>query len=40
MLASQIDDSDPYRPANPAELASDLGKARELLAAAREYCAP
>jgi hypothetical protein len=40
MLASQIDDSDPYRPANPAQLASDLGKARELLAAAREYCAP
>jgi hypothetical protein len=40
MLASQIDNSDPYRPANPAQLASDLVKARELLAAAREYCAP
>jgi hypothetical protein len=40
MLASQIDNSDPFRPANPAQLAGDLAKARQLLAAAREYCAP
>jgi hypothetical protein len=40
MLASQIDNSDPYRPANPAQLASDLVEAKDLLAAAREYCTP
>jgi hypothetical protein len=40
MLASQIDTSDPYRPASPEQLASDLAKARQQLATAREYCAP
>jgi hypothetical protein len=40
MLATQVDDSDPYRPANPDLLVSDLAAARQLLAAAREYCAP
>jgi hypothetical protein len=40
MLASQIDASDPYRPASPEQIASDLAKARQLLAAARAYCAP
>ncbi|BBX48711.1 hypothetical protein GCM10009641_02430 [Mycobacterium cookii] len=40
MLASQIDASDPYRPANPAQLASDLAEARHRLAAARDYCGP
>ncbi len=40
MLASQIDASDPYRPASPEQLASDLAKARQQLAAARAYCAP
>jgi hypothetical protein len=40
MLASQIDTSDPYRPANPAQLASDLAQARGKLASARDYCAP
>jgi hypothetical protein len=40
MLASQIDASDPYRPASPDQLASDLAKARQQLAAARAYCAP
>jgi hypothetical protein len=40
MVATQIDNSDPYRPASPDLLASDLAKARQLLAAAREYCAP
>ncbi|MCV7219612.1 hypothetical protein [Mycolicibacterium elephantis] len=39
MLAAQIDDSDPYRPARPDLLAGDLAKANELLAAARRYCA-
>ena len=38
MLASQIDASDPYRPASPAQVASDLAKARQLLATARDYC--
>jgi hypothetical protein len=38
MLASQIDASDPYRPASPAQLASDLAEARQRLAAARDYC--
>ena len=38
MLASQIDASDPYRPASPAQLATDLAKARQQLAAARDYC--
>lgn len=40
MLASQIDASDPYRPANPAQLAGDLATARQQLATARAYCAP
>jgi hypothetical protein len=40
MLASQVDASDPYRPASPEQLASDLAKARQQLAAARAYCAP
>jgi hypothetical protein len=40
MLASQIDASDPYRPASPEQLAGDLAKARQQLAAARAYCAP
>lgn len=40
MLASQIDGSDPYRPARPELLTGDLTKARQLLAAARQYCAP
>jgi hypothetical protein len=40
MLASQVDDSDPYRPASPALLAGDLAKARQLLTAARESCTP
>lgn len=38
MLASQIDASDPYRPASPGQLASDLAKARQQLATARAYC--
>lgn len=40
MLASQIDASDPYRPANPEQLAGDLAEARRQLAAARDFCAP
>jgi hypothetical protein len=40
MVASQIDASDPYRPPNPEQLASDLAKARQQLATARDYCAP
>ncbi|WP_407686737.1 hypothetical protein [Mycobacterium sp. HUMS_1102779] len=40
MLASQIDGSDPYRPASPERLAGDLAEARQDLAAARDYCAP
>jgi hypothetical protein len=40
MLASQIDASDPYRPASPEQLAGDLAKARQQLATARDYCAP
>ncbi|OBK44571.1 hypothetical protein [Mycobacterium sp. 1081908.1] len=40
MLASQIDASDPYRPPTPEQIASDLAKARQQLAAARAYCAP
>ncbi|ORV43929.1 hypothetical protein AWC00_09635 [Mycobacterium conspicuum] len=40
MLASQIDASDPYRPASPDQIGSDLAKARQLLATAREVCAP
>jgi hypothetical protein len=40
MLASQIDASDPYRPASPEQLASDLAQARQQLATARAYCAP
>ncbi len=40
MLASQIDASDPYRPASPEQIAGDLAKARQNLATARDYCAP
>ncbi len=40
MVASQVDNSDPYRPARPELFASDFAKATQLLAAAREYCAP
>ena len=40
MVASQIDNNDPYRPATPERLASDLAKARALLVAVRDYCAP
>ena len=40
MVASQIDDRDPYRPATPEHLAGDLAKARALLVAVRDYCAP
>jgi hypothetical protein len=40
MLASQIDNSDPYRPASPEQLAGDLADARHQLVAARDYCAP
>ena len=40
MVASQIDNSDPYRPASPERLASDLAKARDLLVAVRDWCAP
>jgi hypothetical protein len=40
MLASQIDGSDPYRPASPEQLAGDLATARKQLASARDYCAP
>lgn len=38
MLAAQIDNSDPYRPARPDLLSGDLAKARQLVAAARHYC--
>ena len=40
MVASQIDNGDPYRPASPERLASDLAKARGLLVAVRDWCAP
>ena len=40
MLASQIDASDPYRPATPKQLAGDLAAARQQLASARDFCAP
>lgn len=40
MLASQIDASDPYRPASPEQIGSDLAKARQQLAVARDFCAP
>jgi hypothetical protein len=40
MLASQIDASDPYRPASAEQLAGDLAKARQQLATARAACAP
>ena len=40
MVASQIDNNDPYRPATPERLASDLAKARGLLVAVRDWCAP
>jgi hypothetical protein len=40
MLASQIEASDPYRPASPEQLAGDLAKARQQLKTARDYCAP
>ena len=40
MLASQVEAGDPYRPASPERLTGDLAEARELLVAAREFCAP
>jgi hypothetical protein len=40
MLASQIDASDPYRPASPELLASDLATAKQQVVTARDYCAP
>ncbi|MEZ0357956.1 hypothetical protein [Mycobacterium sp. SA01] len=40
MVASQIDNGDPYRPATPERLAGDLAKARALLVAVRDWCAP
>ncbi|MGA8253519.1 MAG: hypothetical protein ACLP3C_09820 [Mycobacterium sp.] len=40
ILASSIDNSDPYRPTGPEQIAGDLAKARQKLAAARDYCAP
>ncbi|NTY60085.1 hypothetical protein [Mycolicibacterium sphagni] len=40
MVASQIDNNDPYRPATPERLASDLAKARGLLVVVRDWCAP
>jgi hypothetical protein len=40
MLATQVDNSDPYRPATPELLTSDLTKATQLLLAARQSCAP
>jgi hypothetical protein len=40
MLASSVDASDPYRPTSPEQIGSDLAKARQNLAAARDYCAP
>jgi hypothetical protein len=40
MLASQIDASDPYRPASPEQLASDLATAKRQVVTARNYCAP
>jgi len=40
MLAAQIDNSDPYRPASPDLLAGDLATATQLLAAARQSCTP
>jgi hypothetical protein len=40
MLASQIDNLDPFRPATADQFTSDLAKVNEQLATAREYCAP
>lgn len=40
MLASQIDANDPYRPASPEQLASDLATAKQQVVTARDYCAP
>jgi hypothetical protein len=40
MLASSVDNSDPYRPSSPEQIAGDLAKARQKLAAARDYCGP
>ncbi|MCV7347766.1 hypothetical protein [Mycolicibacterium rhodesiae] len=40
MVASQIDNGDPYRPATPERLASDLAKARDLIVVVRDWCAP
>jgi hypothetical protein len=40
MLATQVDNSDPYRPASPELVAGDLAKARQLLATAQTYCTP
>jgi hypothetical protein len=40
MLASSVDASDPYRQTSAEQIAGDLAKARQKLAAARDYCAP
>lgn len=40
MVASQIDNGDPYRPATPERLAGDLAKARALIVEVRDWCAP
>ncbi len=40
MLASSIDNSDPYRPSSPEQIAGDLATARQKLATARDYCGP
>jgi hypothetical protein len=38
-LAAHVNDSDPYDPATPTKVVSDLQRARQQLAAARRYCA-
>ncbi|MCV7300787.1 hypothetical protein H7J93_14220 [Mycobacterium barrassiae] len=38
MLAAQIDNSDPYRPASPDLFVRDLAAERQLLAGARAFC--
>lgn len=40
LVAAQIDNSDPYRPASPEQLATDLAQARQNLDAVRADCAP
>ncbi|BBZ74791.1 hypothetical protein MANY_01280 [Mycolicibacterium anyangense] len=40
LVAADIDNSDPYRPASPEQLATDLATARQDLAAVRADCAP